>query len=81
LSAPVPRQVLRRTLTVRFNRPYAAVAVTAEPSRRSALATVDPYQDTHETTRFDLPVFSAWVAEPAETPDPPKQPSPEGGQR
>ena len=32
-SAPRPREVLRRTLTLRFNRPYAAVAVTAEPAR------------------------------------------------
>lgn len=67
-SAPVPRQVLRRTLTLRFHRPYAAVAITAEPSRLRDRARVDHHSGRQTTTQFLLPVFSAWVAEPAETP-------------
>jgi hypothetical protein len=61
-------QVVRRTLTLRFNRPYAAVAV----------AGIDHEAGRHTTARFALPVFSAWVAEPTETPTPPPDPSPFG---
>jgi hypothetical protein len=68
LSAPVPRQMLRRTLTLRFDRPYAAVAVAAEPSRPRDHAGVDHQSGEQTTTPLILPVFSAWVAEPAETP-------------
>ena len=70
LSAPAERQVLRRTLTLRFNRPYAAVAVTAEPSRAGGRPGVDNQNATPPATPFILPVFSAWVAEPGETPAP-----------
>jgi hypothetical protein len=80
-------RVVRRTLTVRFNRPYAAVAVAVTPAgprslgrlsagRRSA-AVIDNEASTG-ATRFALPVFSAWVAEPTETPKPPPDRSPFG---
>lgn len=50
-SAPAaPRPGVRRTATVRFGRPYAVVAVARQPR--------GPWHD--------VPVFSAWVAEPSE---------------
>jgi hypothetical protein len=65
---PPPRRVLRRRLTLRFDRPYAVVAVAVEPSRLRDRAGVDQQSGGHTTTGFILPVFSAWVAKPAETP-------------
>jgi hypothetical protein len=51
--------VLRRTLHLRFDRPYAAVAVAVRPP-------LEPGTPIGEAW-FGLPVFSAWVAEPAES--------------
>jgi hypothetical protein len=56
---PPPRQVLRRRLTLRFDRPYAAVAVAAEPSHLRDRAGVDHHSGTQTTTGLSLPVFSA----------------------
>lgn len=53
----VPREVLRRTLTLRFDRPYAAVAVAVDPPERPGTG----------AAWFGLPVFGAWIAEPSET--------------
>jgi hypothetical protein len=51
--------VLRRTLHLRFDRPYAAVAVAVRPPSETD-AGIDE-------TWYGLPVFSAWVAEPTES--------------
>jgi hypothetical protein len=68
LSAPHrPNEVPRRTLTVRFDRPYAAVAVAVEPPAQQPVAGVDAEASPTARAWFGLPVFSAWVAEPAET--------------
>lgn len=53
------RQVPRRTLHLRFDRPYAAVAVAVRPPQGAEAAIDEAW--------FGLPVFSAWVAEPAES--------------
>jgi hypothetical protein len=52
-------EVPRRTLHLRFDRPYAAVAVAVRPPQ-------DPGTSIAEAW-YGLPVFSAWVAEPAES--------------
>jgi hypothetical protein len=59
LAAREPREVLRRTLYLRFGRPYAAVAVAVPPPSPTAAAIDEAW--------FGLPVFSAWVAEPTES--------------
>ncbi|MEV4535174.1 hypothetical protein AB0J82_15220 [Asanoa sp. NPDC049518] len=58
---PIPQDGLRRTAEVRFDRPYAVVAVADRPWQ-------DGWQpNTSEGSAWlGLPVFSAWVAEPAE---------------
>jgi hypothetical protein len=64
-----PREVLRRRLTLRFDRPYAAVAVAVDPP-----ATSDSEKPAVAPAWFGVPVFSAWVAEPSETaPEPGQQ--------
>jgi hypothetical protein len=67
------RRAVRRTLTLCFNRPYAAVAVTVPPAGRGDIAGIHDEAST-ATAGFVLPVFSAWVAEPAETPTPAQTP-------
>ena len=62
MAAREPREVPRRTLHLRFDRPYAAVAVAVRPPQRR-----DTRFDRIDETWFGLPVFSAWVAEPAES--------------
>ncbi|MEV4617307.1 hypothetical protein AB0J74_01160 [Asanoa sp. NPDC049573] len=61
VSMPIPQDGLRRTAELRFGHPYAVVAVADRPWR-------DGWQpDTAEGAAWmSLPVFSAWVAEPAE---------------
>jgi hypothetical protein len=54
-----PREVPRRTLHLRFDRPYAAVAVAVRPPDHDGAAIDENW--------YGLPVFSAWVAEPAES--------------
>ena len=49
----------RRTLHLRFDRPYAVVAVAVRPEPEVAAAVDEGW--------YGLPVFSAWVAEPAES--------------
>ena len=68
MSMPALREVRRRTLTLRFDRPYAAVAVAVPPPVHGA----PPAQEAPAPYRawFGLPVFGAWVAEPAETDQP-----------
>ncbi|MGZ4649439.1 MAG: hypothetical protein ACXV3A_02715, partial [Kineosporiaceae bacterium] len=74
LSAVLPlSEVPRRTLTLRFGRPYAAVAVAVRPpgeTRRSAPGAPAARWATGRIAPawFGVPVFSAWVAEPWETP-------------
>ena len=57
LAAMVPAR--RREAELRFAHPYAAVAVTTDPSSR-------PNRDS---PWHGLPVFSAWVSEPADATD------------
>jgi hypothetical protein len=71
------RDVVRRTLTLRFNRPYAAVAVAVPPAGPPGVDGTHQEAST-APTGFVLPVFSAWVAEPTETPTPPPDRSPLG---
>jgi hypothetical protein len=52
-------EVPRRTLHLRFDRPYAVVAVAVRPEPEVAGAVDEGW--------YGLPVFSAWVAEPAES--------------
>jgi hypothetical protein len=52
-------EVPRRTLHLRFDRPYAAVAVAVRPPQDPATSIAQAW--------YGLPVFSAWVAEPAES--------------
>jgi len=58
LSAPTsalhPPMTVRRTAQLRFNRPYAVVAIAQDPARQAP----GPWHG--------LPVFSAWVAEPSD---------------
>jgi hypothetical protein len=54
-----PRERPRRTLTLRFGRPYAAVAVARSPT--------DAPPGEQASVWHGLPVFGAWVAEPEET--------------
>jgi hypothetical protein len=54
-----PREVLRRTLHLRFDRPYAAVAVAVRPPSETDAVIDEAW--------YGLPVFSAWVAEPSES--------------
>jgi hypothetical protein len=54
-----PREVPRRTLRVRFDRPYAAVAVAVPPPGDDIDIGID-------AAWYGLPVFSAWITEPAE---------------
>ncbi len=76
LSAVLPRSVVpRRTLTLRFGRPYAAVAVAVRPPEAPRLATPGATVARWATGRIapswvGLPIFSAWVAEPSETRSP-----------
>ncbi|SNT62748.1 hypothetical protein SAMN05421812_114169 [Asanoa hainanensis] len=58
---PIPQDGLRRTAEVRFDRPYAVVAVADRPWQ-------DGWQpNTSEGSAWlGLPVFSAWVSEPGE---------------
>jgi hypothetical protein len=51
--------VPRRTLRVRFDRPYAAVAVAVPPPGDDIDIGID-------AAWYGLPVFSAWITEPAE---------------
>jgi hypothetical protein len=53
------REVPRRTLHLRFDRPYAAVAVAVRPPQEPGTPISEAW--------YGLPVFSAWVAEPAES--------------
>jgi hypothetical protein len=55
--AVVPSEVPRRTLTLRFDRPYAAIAVAVDPPARAGSG----------AAWLGLPVFGAWIAEPSET--------------
>jgi hypothetical protein len=57
-AARQPREVLRRTLRLRFDRPYAAVAVAVRPPETDAVI---------DETWYGLPVFSAWVAQPTDS--------------
>jgi hypothetical protein len=63
-----PDQIgVERSAILRFDHPYAAVAIAghAEPPRR-------PGQLRHERRPFDgLPLFSAWISEPREPEDVP----------
>jgi len=58
---PMPQDGLRRTAEVRFDRPYAVVAVADRPWQ-------DGWQpNTSEGAAWlGLPVFSAWIAQPDE---------------
>ncbi|MGZ4602185.1 MAG: hypothetical protein ACXV0U_01160, partial [Kineosporiaceae bacterium] len=72
LSARLPRSVVpRRTLTLRFGRPYAAVAVAVPPPeapRPATGATAARWATGRIAPSWvGLPIFSAWVAEPSET--------------
>ena len=66
-SWSAPRELRRRTLVLRFDRPYAAVAVAVPPpvGPHEADGAESPYR-----AWFGLPVFGAWITEPAETPQP-----------
>jgi len=67
----VPAEIPRRRLTLRFNRPYAAVAVAVRPPVDTApddRARPSSAADRIAPSWFGLPVFSAWVARPAQTP-------------
>jgi hypothetical protein len=68
VSAVRTSQVRRRKLTLRFARPYAVVAVAVQPpGEHDGLG--GPTEPAGPAQAwFGLPVFSAWVAEPAETP-------------
>jgi hypothetical protein len=57
-GAMIPRHGVRREVEVRFGHPYAVVAVARQPH--------GPWHG--------LPVFSAWVAEPAEAHEPEIEP-------
>jgi hypothetical protein len=59
LSARVERSGRRRTAVLRFGHPFAAVAVAIDSLPGS------PGDPTH-TDWHGLPVFSAWISEPAE---------------
>lgn len=60
-----PAEGLRRTATVRFNEPFAAVAVThAEPGPPIGAGGVD--HGSVGPLWHALPVYAAWVAEPSD---------------
>ncbi len=62
----MPSEARRRTLTLRFDRPYAAVAVAVEPPQ-PVDGSAGPGRPVARAW-FGLPVFGAWVAEPSDTP-------------
>ncbi|MGZ4192791.1 MAG: serpin family protein [Solirubrobacteraceae bacterium] len=65
----VPRErVLERTAVLRFDHPYAAVAIAGRP-RSSGNGADAP--DSGNTPFPGLPLFSAWVHEPSEPEDEP----------
>ena len=51
-------RILQRTIELRFNRPYAAVAITVN---RSAV-----HRGQVPDAWHGMPVFSAWISEPTE---------------
>jgi hypothetical protein len=63
-NPPIRRGVVR-TAELRFGQPYAVVAVTTEPDRRGRLPVTSPWRG--------LPVFSAWITQPEDTPPSPAQ--------
>jgi hypothetical protein len=58
-SAPQLRPGYRREATLRFGHPYAVVAVASNELR-------GPPRDRVSNPWLGLPVFSAWISEPAE---------------
>ena len=70
LAMQVPRSGLVRTAELRFGHPFAVVAVTADRPRHGRPAGQDP------SPWSGLPVFSAWVAQPADAePEDPARPA------
>jgi hypothetical protein len=57
-AARESHEVLRRTLHLRFDRPYAAVAVAVRPPETDVVI---------DETWYGLPVFSAWITQPTES--------------
>jgi hypothetical protein len=65
-SFTAPAEVRRRTLILRFDRPYAAVAVAVEPPPR---LDASAGQEARVYSRwFGVPVFGAWITEPSDSP-------------
>jgi hypothetical protein len=62
MSKPQTRPGLRREATLRFGHPFAVVAVAHDRRARSS--------DRERSPWHGLPVFSAWVSEPAEAEPP-----------
>ena len=58
---PRPAEVRQRNAHLRFNRPYAVVAVTVDRPQLPASETSPRSPAWH-----GVPVFSAWINEPAE---------------
>jgi hypothetical protein len=58
-----PRTITQRDVTVRFNRPYAVLAL----AERSVIDPEDPWAliDVDEQAWAGMPVFGAWITEPA----------------
>ena len=68
-AARIPLQrTLQRTAVLRFDHPYAAVAIAGRPAPDGAGAAAAPPADS---PFWGLPVFSAWVDEPREPEDTP----------
>jgi hypothetical protein len=57
LAGPRPERVVQRTAELRFNRPYAVVALTVDRARQAGRA---------PARWHGIPVFSAWVDEPTD---------------
>jgi hypothetical protein len=60
-TRPRPAEVRQRNAHLRFNRPYAVVAVTVDRPQLPGSETSSPSPAWH-----GVPVFSAWINEPAE---------------
>jgi hypothetical protein len=62
-SAPPPETGLERVATLRFDHPYAAIAVAGHAATRE-------HNEESSNSRFaGLPLFTAWIDTPAETSD------------
>jgi len=63
--APPPETGLERTATLRFDHPYAAVAVAGRPANLAG----DEQSEQSANSFAGLPLFTAWIAAPAEAED------------